>query len=195
MAGWSTACFRSASLDGAQEVRSSAMAARRTRKVNPGLPGFIGSGMSNISCSSAGSAGSMGFTGPSGFRSGRSSPSSFTQVRWLYLTLYEPPMIFKEARPLKIVIPPRAGHFSTLRLLASLQRRKLASLRSADSSNSALRAQTVVFAGATLRGQGTPKNLQCTLPGSRFSSGAKVSKRWWVSKHTGQEKTNAEAEC
>jgi hypothetical protein len=26
-------------------------------------------------------------------------------------------------RPLKIVIPPRAGHFSTLRLLAALQRR------------------------------------------------------------------------
>jgi len=27
------------------------------------------------------------------------------------------------ARPLKIVIPPRAGHFSTLRLLVLLQRR------------------------------------------------------------------------
>jgi hypothetical protein len=41
-------------------------------------------------------------------------------------------------RPLEIVIPPRAGHFSTLRLLASL------------------------------RGQGAPKNLQCALPGSDF---------------------------
>jgi hypothetical protein len=29
------------------------------------------------------------------------------------------------SRPLEIVIPPRAGHFSTLRLLASLQRRNL----------------------------------------------------------------------
>ncbi|TRZ86856.1 hypothetical protein D4R89_10425 [bacterium] len=41
-------------------------------------------------------------------------------------------------RPLEIVIPQRAGHFSTLRLLASL------------------------------RGQGAPENLQCALPGSNF---------------------------
>jgi hypothetical protein len=39
---------------------------------------------------------------------------------------------------LKITIPLRAGHFPTLRLLASL------------------------------RGQGAPKNLQCALPGSDF---------------------------
>jgi hypothetical protein len=30
----------------------------------------------------------------------------------------------------------------------------------------ALRAQTIVFAGAALRGQGSPKNLQCALPES-----------------------------
>jgi len=47
-------------------------------------------------------------------------------------------------RNLEIVIPPRAGHFSTLRLLASL------------------------------RGQGAPKNLQCALKGIRFPSCAKV---------------------
>jgi len=48
------------------------------------------------------------------------------------------PRIVREARPLEIVIPPRAEYFSTLRLLA------------------------------TLRGQGAPKNLQCALPGSDF---------------------------
>jgi hypothetical protein len=63
-------------------------------------------------------------------------------------------------RALQIVIHSCAGHFSTLRLFASLQRR-----------NSRLRAQTVVFADATLRGQGAPKNLQCALHGSDFQIG------------------------
>jgi len=40
--------------------------------------------------------------------------------------------------------------------------------RFAAKTKLALRAQTVVFAGATLRGQGAPKNLQCALPGSDF---------------------------
>jgi len=44
----------------------------------------------------------------------------------------------QKVRLLEIAIPPRAGHFSTLHLLASL------------------------------RGQGAPKNLQCALPGSDF---------------------------
>jgi parvulin-like peptidyl-prolyl isomerase len=35
-------------------------------------------------------------------------------------------------------------------------------------ANLALRAQTVVFAGAAFRRQGTPKNLQCALSGSDF---------------------------
>jgi hypothetical protein len=55
------------------------------------------------------------------------------------------------------MLPPRAVHFSTLHLLASLQRQ-----------NSRWRAQTVAFAGAPLRGQGTPKNLQCALSGHDF---------------------------
>jgi hypothetical protein len=42
--------------------------------------------------------------------------------------------------------------------------------RFAAKTKLALRAQTVVFADATLRGQGTPKNLQCALPGSDFQS-------------------------
>jgi hypothetical protein len=40
--------------------------------------------------------------------------------------------------------------------------------RFAAKTKLALRAQTVVFAGATLRGQGAPENLQCALPGSDF---------------------------
>ncbi|HBB16374.1 MAG: hypothetical protein A3J94_15995 [Syntrophus sp. RIFOXYC2_FULL_54_9] len=40
--------------------------------------------------------------------------------------------------------------------------------RFAAKTKLALRAQTVVFAGAPLRGQGATKNLQCTLPGSYF---------------------------
>jgi len=40
--------------------------------------------------------------------------------------------------------------------------------RFAAKTKLALCAQTVVFACATLRGQGAPKNLQCALPGSDF---------------------------
>ncbi len=61
-------------------------------------------------------------------------------------------------RNLEIAIPPRAGHFSTLRLPAKAAKTKLA-----------FRAQTVVFATATLRGQYAPKNmkrlLRAALPG------------------------------
>jgi hypothetical protein len=60
-------------------------------------------------------------------------------------------------RPLKIVIPPRAGQFSTLRFLASLQRR-----------NSRFALKQSSLRALKLRGQGAPKNLQCTLPGSDF---------------------------
>jgi hypothetical protein len=60
-------------------------------------------------------------------------------------------------RPLKIVIPPRAGHFSTLRLLASLQRR-----------NSRFALKHSSLRALKLRGQGATKNLQCALPGSDF---------------------------
>jgi hypothetical protein len=44
---------------------------------------------------------------------------------------------------LEIMLPPHAGHFSTLHLLASL------------------------------RGHGAPKNLQCVLPGHDFQSAQK----------------------
>jgi hypothetical protein len=40
--------------------------------------------------------------------------------------------------------------------------------RFAAKTKLALRAQTVVFADAPLRGQGAPKNLQCALPGFDF---------------------------
>jgi hypothetical protein len=40
--------------------------------------------------------------------------------------------------------------------------------RFAAKTKLALRAQAVVFAGAPLRGQGAPENLQCALPGSDF---------------------------
>jgi hypothetical protein len=40
--------------------------------------------------------------------------------------------------------------------------------RFATKTKLALRAQTVVFADAALRGQGAPKNLQCALPGFDF---------------------------
>jgi CTP:molybdopterin cytidylyltransferase MocA len=43
-----------------------------------------------------------------------------------------------------------------------------ASPRFAAKTKLALRAQTVVFAGAPLRRQGAPKNLQCALPESDF---------------------------
>jgi hypothetical protein len=57
-----------------------------------------------------------------------------------------------KARPLKIVIPPRAGHFSILRLLASLQRR-----------NSRFALKPSSLRALKPRGQGAPKNLQCAL--------------------------------
>jgi hypothetical protein len=60
-------------------------------------------------------------------------------------------------RPLKMVIPPRAGHFSTLQLLASLQRR-----------NSRFVLRQSSLRALKLQRQGDPKNLQCTLPGSDF---------------------------
>ena len=40
--------------------------------------------------------------------------------------------------------------------------------RYAAKTKLALRAQTIIFAFAALRGQGPPKNLQCALPGSAF---------------------------
>jgi len=40
--------------------------------------------------------------------------------------------------------------------------------RFAAKTKLALRAQTVVFAGAKAVGQGAPKNLQCALSGSDF---------------------------
>jgi hypothetical protein len=61
------------------------------------------------------------------------------------------------ARPLEIMIPPRAGHFSTLRLLASLQRR-----------NPRFALKQSSLRALKLRGQGAPKNLQCALTGSDF---------------------------
>jgi hypothetical protein len=69
-------------------------------------------------------------------------------------------------RNLKIVIPPRAGLFSTLRLLAKAAKTKLAALRSADSSNSRFALRQSSLRALKLRGQGTPKNLQCALLGS-----------------------------
>jgi hypothetical protein len=58
---------------------------------------------------------------------------------------------------LEIMIPPRAGHFSTLRLLALLQRR-----------NSRFALKPSSLRTLKLRGQGPLKNLQCALPGSDF---------------------------
>jgi hypothetical protein len=57
----------------------------------------------------------------------------------------------------KIVIPPRAGHFSTLRLLASLQRR-----------NSRLALKQSSLRVLRCGGSGRKKNLQCALPESGF---------------------------
>jgi hypothetical protein len=65
---------------------------------------------------------------------------------------------------LKIVIPPRAGHFSTLHLPAKAAKTKLA-----------LRAQTVVFAGAEAAGAGRPEKSPMRASGIRFPNYAKVS--------------------
>jgi len=58
-------------------------------------------------------------------------------------------------KALKIMLPAHAGYFSTLHLLASLQRR-----------NSRKSAQTVVFAGATLRGQGSKEKSPMRASGT-----------------------------
>jgi hypothetical protein len=63
------------------------------------------------------------------------------------------------------VIPPRAGHFSTLRLLATLLKR-----------NSRFALKQSFFAGTPQRWQASLKNLQCVLPGSDFQV-AQVSKQ------------------
>jgi hypothetical protein len=55
-------------------------------------------------------------------------------------------------RNLKIVIPAHAGHFSTLHLLAALQRR-----------NTRFALKQSSLRALKLRGQGAPKNLQCAL--------------------------------
>jgi hypothetical protein len=47
--------------------------------------------------------------------------------------------------------------------------------RFAAKTKLALRAQTVVFADAPLRGQGAPKNLQCALSGSDFQVARSLS--------------------
>ncbi|MBA4423253.1 MAG: hypothetical protein C0390_09170 [Syntrophus sp. (in: bacteria)] len=60
-------------------------------------------------------------------------------------------------RLLKIAIPPHAGYFSALRLLASLQRR-----------NSRFALKQSSLRALKLWGQGATKNLQCAFPGSDF---------------------------